>query len=83
MRGECDEAARPVRCGFFVDSVFLQMFLWKPFEVLAPVLVEYSSTVPGRVEVGSSRRNVFKARGLRWAGLKQSTDKLLSAVIDV
>lgn len=37
----------------YLDSTFLQMFLWECFEALTPAPVEYSATVSNRIGVAS------------------------------
>lgn len=67
-----------------VDSVFLQMLLLERFSALAPAPVEYSTTVLGKAGVVNPRgaKSIYRAGALRWAAMKQSTDKSLAVVID-
>lgn len=55
------------------NTSFLQMYLWEGIGVLAPKLIEYSTTMLSGAECVSSPRgtkNMFRARTLQWASVK-------------
>lgn len=60
------------------------MFLREHFGNLAPIPVEYLAMVLGRLREFSLTgvKSTYKARALRWVGIKQLANKSLAAIID-
>lgn len=64
--------------------MYSQMLQWKYFRNPVPTPVEYSAMVPNREGVLSLKgaKGIYRARPLRWVGVKQLTDKSLAVFID-